>query len=525
MYHQQIAKKTSPSLTSTPINQKTIPTPSYGSLSGTIQRATANPESLSRDEWRQLDGAIGTRATNEIKSGKRTSAVPEFKGISSQLWGDSGGNEASIQAKLTIGEVGDKYEQEADRVAAEVVQQISRPAPVSNAQGEVVQGKESKEEEGELQLKPMVQRRADAGGEASPDLTSAINSARGGGQPLDEGLQQSMGQAMGADFSGVRVHTNTQSDRLNQSIQAKAFTTGQDVFFQQGEYQPGSRGGQELIAHELTHVVQQNGEAVKTILQRTYDKERLNTTIKNVYSEKGKEAKEKDFVKALTKFVEESKESSEEIFGDPKFAWHLMQLVGEESGMKLQEKIKESSENKGKPIVYKNTPVFKARWTLRSYTESRENNNKKGKPFTPKYTELKSTAELLASGIIEKSAHTTDADWNKIGNVGFIFHLLCIDGKVPNRSFLSTSTHYAEFEFDSIPNLFVSGDMLGNTGKKSNHRPSGFKGSGADVKAALCNLTLDKSSSEKFLKGLDENFPNFEVKVPGQLNVAEWKAV
>lgn len=259
MYHQQILKKTSYSPPSTPINKKTIPTPSYGSLSGTIQRATANPESLSRDEWRRLDGAIGTRASNEIKSGKRTSWVPEFKGISSQLWGDSGGNETPIQAKLTIGAVGDKYEQEADRVAAEVVQQISRPAPVSS---EVVQGKESKEEEGELQLKPMVQRRADAGGEASPDLASAINSDLGGGQPLDAGLQQSMGQAMGADFSGVRVHSDAQSDQLNQSIQAKAFTMGQDVFFRKGAYEPGSRGGQELIAHELTHVVQQNGEAV-----------------------------------------------------------------------------------------------------------------------------------------------------------------------------------------------------------------------------------------------------------------------
>jgi hypothetical protein len=66
-----------------------------------------------------------------------------------------------------------------------------------------------------------------------------------------------MGQAMGADFSGVKVHTDSQSDQLNKSIQAKAFTTGQDVFFRQGAYEPSSRGGQELIAHELTHVVQQ----------------------------------------------------------------------------------------------------------------------------------------------------------------------------------------------------------------------------------------------------------------------------
>lgn len=262
MYRQQIAKKTSPSLSSTAINKKARSTSNNGSLSGTIQRATANPETLNRDEWQQLNSAIGTRASNEIRTGKRTSYVPEFKGISSQLWGDLGGNKAPIQAKLTIGAVGDKYEQEADRVAAEVVQQMSHPAPVANGRGEVVQGKENKKEEDELQLKPMMQRRADAGGEASADLTSAINSARGGGKPLDAGLQQSMGQAMGTDFSEVRVHTDAQSHRLNQSLQAKAFTTGQDVFFSQGAYQPGSQEGKKLLVHELTHVVQQNGGAV-----------------------------------------------------------------------------------------------------------------------------------------------------------------------------------------------------------------------------------------------------------------------
>jgi hypothetical protein len=72
-----------------------------------------------------------------------------------------------------------------------------------------------------------------------------------------------MEQAFGADFSGVKVHTDGQSDQLNQSIQARAFTTGQDIFFRQGQYEPGSKGGQELLAHELTHVVQQNGGSGK----------------------------------------------------------------------------------------------------------------------------------------------------------------------------------------------------------------------------------------------------------------------
>ncbi len=64
---------------------------------------------------------------------------------------------------------------------------------------------------------------------------------------------------MGSDFSRVKVHTDQTADTLNRSIQARAFTTGNDVFFRQGEYNPQSRGGQELIAHELTHVVQQGG--------------------------------------------------------------------------------------------------------------------------------------------------------------------------------------------------------------------------------------------------------------------------
>ncbi|NEO77614.1 MAG: DUF4157 domain-containing protein [Moorea sp. SIO4G3] len=162
-----------------------------------------------------------------------------------------------IQAKLTIGQPKDKYEKEADRVASQVVQQINTPASTYSTQDHSVQ-RTAVPEEGKLQAKLTLQRgEAITGGEASSDLESAIARARGGGQPLDPGLQAQMGQAMGADFSGVRVHTDAQSDQLNQSIQAKAFTTGQDVFFRQGAYAPGSRGGQELIAHELTHVVQQ----------------------------------------------------------------------------------------------------------------------------------------------------------------------------------------------------------------------------------------------------------------------------
>jgi hypothetical protein len=63
----------------------------------------------------------------------------------------------------------------------------------------------------------------------------------------------------GADFSGVRVHTDGEADQISQDLSARAFTTGSDIYFGQGEYRPSSTGGQELLAHELTHVVQQSG--------------------------------------------------------------------------------------------------------------------------------------------------------------------------------------------------------------------------------------------------------------------------
>lgn len=164
----------------------------------------------------------------------------------------------ALQAKLAIGQPNNKYEQEADRVAQDVVQRIRAPITNTAEPGPV------------LNFKSYLQRSsALTGGEASTELESSINRAKGGGQSLDQGLQQSMGNAMGADFSSVKVHTDSTSDQLNRSMQARAFTTGNNVFFKKGEYNPGSKGGQELIAHELTHVVQQG--AAGSAVQRSGD--------------------------------------------------------------------------------------------------------------------------------------------------------------------------------------------------------------------------------------------------------------
>ncbi|WP_199339482.1 eCIS core domain-containing protein [Nostoc sp. FACHB-892] len=184
------------------------------------------------------------------------------------------------QTKLSISQPGDEFEKEADSVARQVMQRIGQPVNPQSIQREALPESEDElqmkslnnsrlqrqpapKDEEELQMKPMVQRRVKALMTDAPDLEASINQARGSGQSMADNIREPMEVAFGADFSAVKVHTDGKSDQLNRSIQARAFTTGQDVFFRQGEYNPGSRGGQQLLAHELTHVVQQSGGAVQ----------------------------------------------------------------------------------------------------------------------------------------------------------------------------------------------------------------------------------------------------------------------
>lgn len=110
----------------------------------------------------------------------------------------------------------------------------------------------------------IAQRSGDGSFALDDETEDRIDRERGGGQPLDGAVQARMSDATGHDFSGVKVHTSAESDTLNRELGAKAFTTGQDVFFRSGAYQPQSSDGQELIAHELTHVVQQSSGTVSS---------------------------------------------------------------------------------------------------------------------------------------------------------------------------------------------------------------------------------------------------------------------
>jgi len=118
---------------------------------------------------------------------------------------------------------------------------------------------------GNQAVQRLLAQRSDEGPtELDDETASRIDNARGGGRPLEGAVGEQMSQATGVDLGGVNVHTSPEANELSQQLGAKAFTTGQDIFFRSGAYDPHSSAGQELIAHELTHVVQQGSGAVKS---------------------------------------------------------------------------------------------------------------------------------------------------------------------------------------------------------------------------------------------------------------------
>ena len=255
------------------------------------QRAVANPAMAAPPDILALGRAYGNRAATGL-----------------------------IQAKLKVGPVGDRYEQEADRVAEQVVslqpsaasrqpavqrqgpeqEEEVQTKPIAASITPLVQrqpeGRRQAEEEEEVQMKPLLQRQeeeeeiqtkpllqrqaeeeeeiqakpmvqrqpegrwqADGSFEASPSLESRLAAQRGGGSPLPDETRAFMEPRFGADFSGVRLHSGSDAVQLNRELNAHAFTHGKDIYLGQQAAAPTSEAGRKLIAHELTHVIQQGG--------------------------------------------------------------------------------------------------------------------------------------------------------------------------------------------------------------------------------------------------------------------------
>jgi hypothetical protein len=166
----------------------------------------------------------------------------------------------AIQTKPEINEPRDESEQEADRVAEHVVRMPEPRATRAFAcGGERPECQTEKENQGRQRWQTKhVEAGAPGLTEAPPDVLDALRST---GQPLDSAARAFMEPRFGHDFSRVRVHTGRKAAESSRSIHAQAYTAGHDVVFGAVEYSPGSAEGKELLAHELAHVVQQNGTA------------------------------------------------------------------------------------------------------------------------------------------------------------------------------------------------------------------------------------------------------------------------
>ncbi|MDY6855081.1 MAG: DUF4157 domain-containing protein [Thermodesulfobacteriota bacterium] len=184
----------------------------------------------------------------------------------------------NIQKKLTVGPPNDEYEQEADRVADQV---MPMPDSVSAKQRpwtppihHLLQTQLREEEE--LQSKPLFQRQPieeeeepvqmrtgtylGRTPEVNSNLDAHIHALKGRGQPLSDSTRTFFEPRFGRKFNQVRVHRDTQAARSAHALNARAFTTGHDIVFGAGLYAPETSGGKSLLAHELTHVLQQNPE-------------------------------------------------------------------------------------------------------------------------------------------------------------------------------------------------------------------------------------------------------------------------
>ena len=202
------------------------------------QRAGADEEEV---QTKRIDRQIAQRAGADEEE-------VQTKRIDRQLAQRAGADEEEVQTKRIDRQLAQRAGADEEEVQTKRIdRQFAQRAE-----------SEEKEDEGVAMKRdgdsPVV---GPEGGELDSSVSGEIQSRRGGGSPLDESTRKSMESGFGADFSNVRVHTDSGASSLNRQLSAKAFTTGSDIFFSDGAFQPGSSDGKSLLSHELTHVVQQ----------------------------------------------------------------------------------------------------------------------------------------------------------------------------------------------------------------------------------------------------------------------------
>ncbi|MBN2440513.1 MAG: DUF4157 domain-containing protein, partial [Spirochaetales bacterium] len=158
-----------------------------------------------------------------------------------------------VQAKLNVSQQGDMYENEADRIAKAIVNGKPTQKPHVNT---------------------VMTKTHSHNITVNNNTEFKIKALKGKGNPLSRPVRDSFEPRFGVDLGNVRVHTDGNANLLAQSINARAFTHGNDIVFDKGEYNPETTGGKKLLAHELTHTIRQNKNTKNKELNRKIDQKK-----------------------------------------------------------------------------------------------------------------------------------------------------------------------------------------------------------------------------------------------------------
>ncbi|ASU33918.1 eCIS core domain-containing protein [Mucilaginibacter xinganensis] len=181
-------------------------------------------------------------------------------------------NRFAVQLKLSVGAANDPLEHEADAIAEKVMRMpdtsfIQRKAGCScgGVDDERVHLKPLASD-----VTPFIQAKGEGAGTVSDAVSGKIKSSMGGGGQMQADTRSFMESRFGADFGNVKIHNNDEAAQLNRSLNAKAFTVSNNIYFNSGQYQPETDSGKHLLAHELTHVIQQNGPEGDNLQRKTH---------------------------------------------------------------------------------------------------------------------------------------------------------------------------------------------------------------------------------------------------------------
>src|SRR4028119_1616449 len=255
-----------PKIARAPFNGRNIPVeaPQSSATSSTYPEGIQRLETSGVKEQEKSTESLQMQPEEEIQA-KSSSGEPQEKEEQ---------NKELVQTKLTVGAPGDKYEQEADSMAAKVMRmpESAIKPPIQRQTGEETEAvqmqplvnsitplvqRESGTEE-EVQMKSGAKQASDGSSVASSSIESRLASSKGGGSALPDNVRRFMEPRFGADFSNIKVHTDSNAVQMTKELGAQAFAHGSDIYYGAGK----SPGNNELTAHELTHTIQQ-GAAVR----------------------------------------------------------------------------------------------------------------------------------------------------------------------------------------------------------------------------------------------------------------------